>query len=626
MNTTNKNIREFTIGAILLGIILSLLMCAANTYLGLFAGMTVSASIPAAVISMGLLRGLFRRGTIHENNIVQTIASAGESLAAGIIFTIPALVIANVWNQFDYLTTFLVALLGGTLGILFMIPLRRALIIEEKELIFPEGVACSEVLKAGETGGSGMLCVFTGVLIGVVFKFLVKGISFVKETVEGAFRIGNSALYGGMDMSVALLGVGYIVGFNIALLVFIGGMISWVFGIPIYMIVHPVSEGPVLDSFWTLWSTQMRFMGVGAMVVGGIWSIVKVRHCLIRGVKEITSSYRTPAVQVINRADQDMPIKYIVFGMITVTVLVYLLYSFLTGSALIGFVSCCAMIVTAFFFVAVSSYIVGLVGSSNNPVSGMVIVTVIFSSVLLLLFRMTGTQGLIAALLIAGVVCCAACTAADVSQDLKTGYIIGATPRKQQYAQIIGVAAAAFIIAPILALLHKAYGIGTGEPGSLNAPQASLFASIVSSMFTGKTLPWTLVVIGAMIGIILIVADEILRSKGSKFRMHVMPVAVGIYLPLSLSIPIVIGGILNVLITSVTRRTKMKADVMHRGVLFSSGLIAGEAITGIGVALLIVIGLKLPWTLCDSVLLSVVLYALVILLFMYIATRCRNQK
>jgi len=621
-----NNVRELTIGSILLGIILSLLMCAANTYLGLFAGMTVSASIPAAVISMGLLRGLFRRGTIHENNIVQTIASAGESLAAGIIFTIPALVIANVWNSFDYLTTTLVALLGGILGILLMIPLRRALIVEEKELIFPEGVACSEVLKAGETGGSGMLCVFIGVLMGVVFKFLVKGISFIKGTVEGAFRIGNSALYGGIDLSVALLGVGYIVGFNIAMLVCIGGMISWIVGIPIYMILNGAGEGPILDSFWSIWSSQIRFMGVGAMVVGGIWSIVKVRRCLIRGVQDITSSYRATTMKVSERTDQDMPIKYISFGMLTVAILVYLLYSFLTGSAVIGIVACCAMIVTAFFFVAVSSYIVGLVGSSNNPVSGMVIVTVIFSSILLLLFRMAGTQGLIAALLIAGVVSCAACTAADVSQDLKTGHIIGATPKKQQYAQIIGVASAAFIIAPILVLLHKAYGIGTGEPGSLNAPQASLFASIVSSMFTGKALPWTLIIIGAGIGVALIAIDEILHRRGSKFRMHVMPVAVGIYLPLSLSVPIVIGGILSAVIKSIIRQNALKMDAMHRGVLFSSGLIAGEAITGIGIALFIVIGLKLPWTICESDLLSLIVYVLIILMFGYYVTRCKSQQ
>jgi putative OPT family oligopeptide transporter len=284
------------------------------------------------------------------------------------------------------------------------------------------------------------------------------------------------------------------------------------------------------------------------------------------------------------------------------------------------------MIITAFFFVAVSSYIVGLVGSSNNPVSGMVIVTVIFASILLLLFRMTGTQGLIAALLIAGVVCCAACTAADVSQDLKTGHLLGATPKKQQYGQIIGVAVAALIIAPILVLLHQAYGIGTGEPGSLNAPQASLFASLVGSMFTGKALPWTLVAIGACIGVALILIDEILRRQGSRFRMHVMPVAVGIYLPLSLSVPIVIGGALSLAVKALALRTGNNENAMPQGVLFSSGLIAGEAITGIGVALLIVIGLKLPWILCESDLLSLFIYALVIAGFIYFTARRKRCR
>lgn len=626
----SNHVRELTLGAILLGIILSLLMCAANTYLGLFAGMTVSASIPAAVISMGILRGLLRRGTVHENNIVQTIASAGESLAAGIIFTIPALVIAGVWFKFNYWATTLVALLGGMLGILFMIPLRKTLIVEQKDLIYPEGVACAEVLKVGESKGAGIFCVFLGLLIGLVFKLLVSAVSIIRAAVEGAVRLGRTAFYFGSDMSVALVGVGYIVGFNIALLVFIGGALGWVIGIPLYAYFNGFPEGPLTEAFGTIWSTQIRFMGVGAMIIGGIWSIIKVRKSIVQGIGEAVLGYRTGRTTTTDRVQEDLKSRTITAILILVAIPIFVLYIFLSQSAMIGIVAGVAMIITAFFFVAVSSYIVGLVGSSNNPVSGMVIVTVIFSSILLLLFRMTGTQGLIAALLVAGVVCCAACTAGDVSQDLKTGYLVGATPKNQQIAQMIGVAAAAFIIAPILTILHKAYGIGTGEPGALSAPQASLFASIVSSLFTGKGLPWTMVVIGGVIGSILIVIDELLRAQGAKFRAHVMPVAVGIYLPLVLSVPIVIGGVINAAVRHLVSRSHPDArDVVksatHRGILFSSGLIAGEAITGILVAFLIVTGVALPITFIDSVPLSLAAFAVVIGILVYLSLRCNTR-
>lgn len=626
-----NNIAEFTLIAIGLGIILSLIMCAANTYLGLFAGMTVSASIPAAVISMGLLRGLLRRGTILENNIVQTIASAGESLAAGIIFTIPALVITGVWQKFNYWSTTLVALLGGLLGILFMIPLRRALIVEQKDLVFPEGVACGEVLKVGETRGAGLFCVFMGMILGVVFKFFVSGISFIKSAVEGAVRLGKTALYGGLDMSVALLGVGYIVGFNIALLVFIGGAIGWIIGIPIYGLVRGLPQGELTEVFGHLWSTQIRYMGVGAMIIGGIWSIIKVRHSMVKGFKKAVFGYKVEKIVKTERTDQDLPSKQVALGVLIVAIPIFFLYTYLTHSAFTGIVAGITMIITAFFFVAVSSYIVGLVGSSNNPVSGMIIVTVIFASVLLLLFHMTGTQGLVAALVVAGVVCCAACTAGDVSQDLKTGFLVGATPKNQQLAQMIGVGVAAFIIAPILTILHKAYGIGTGEPGALSAPQASLFASIVSAMFTDKALPWTMVIIGAIIGFILIIIDEILKQRKSVFRAHVMPVAVGIYLPLVLSVPIVIGGIVNLIVKkSAARKFKgspqMSKEATHRGILFSSGLIAGEAITGIIIAIFIVNRIPLPVTIIDSSIISLLVFAGIIALLIHFALKCSKEN
>ncbi len=540
-------------------------MAAANTYLGLYAGMTVSASIPAAVISMGILRGIFQKGTILENNIIQTSASAGESLAAGIIFTIPALVIVGVWLDFDFWTTSLVALLGGLLGVLFMIPLRKALIVEEKELVYPEGVACAEVLKTGEQGESGRAKhIFIALGFGFVFKFFVTAFSLIKGTVEKAIIIGKSLFYLGSDCSVALLGVGYIVGFNVSVLVFIGGALGWLIGIPIYSFFHPVS-GNLLEAAWDIWSFKVRFMGVGAMIIGGLWSIVSIRKGIKKGLRELFGRLQST---------EDLS-KRVIFSLISgIVIAIFSLYWYVTKNPELSLLSAILMVIASFFFVAVSSYIVGLVGSSNNPVSGMIISTLLFTSVIILLAGITGTKGIIAALGIAGVVGCATCTAGDISQDLKTGWLVGATPRRQQIVQIFGVVAASFVIAPILTLLHKAYGIGTGEPGALQAPQASLFASIVKGLFTkGGELPWNMVIIGGVLAIALIIIDEFLKSKKSSFRTYVMPVAVGIYLPLSLAVPILIGGII--------RKTVKQAN---KGILVSSGLIAGEAIAGIVIA------------------------------------------
>lgn len=546
-------------------------MAAANTYLGLYAGMTVSASIPAAVISMGILRGFFRRGTILENNIIQTAASAGESLAAGIIFTIPALVIVGAWLEFDFWVTSLVALLGGLLGVLFMIPLRKALIVEEKELIYPEGVACAEVLKTGEEQQSGRAKhIFIALGLGFAFKFSVTAFSVIKGTVEKAGMIGKSLFYFGSDCSVALLGVGYIVGFNVSVLVFIGGALGWLLGIPIYSLFNPAT-GDLLESAWDIWSHEIRFLGVGAMIVGGIWSIISIKEGIKKGLTELFGKLQST---------DDLP-KRIIFPLLSgIIVAIFFLYWHILGTPGISLIAALLMVIAAFFFVAVSSYIVGLVGSSNNPVSGMIISTLLFTSAIILLIGMTGVKGMIAALVIAGVVGCATCTAGDVSQDLKTGWLVGATPRRQQIVQIIGIVAASFIITPILTLLNNAYGIGTGEPGALQAPQASLFASIAKGLFAkGGELPWNMVLIGGALAVILILIDEFLKRQKSSFRTYVMPVAVGIYLPLSLSVPILIGGII--------RKSIKKAG---KGILVSSGLIAGEALAGVLIAGMIYIG------------------------------------
>jgi putative OPT family oligopeptide transporter len=632
-----KTIPEFTVRAILLGAILSVVMSAANAYVGLYAGMTVSASIPAAVLSMGILRGLLRRGTILENNIVQTIASAGESLAAGIIFTVPALVLTGVWSGFKIWPVFLIALLGGILGVVFMIPLRRSLIVEEQQLIYPEGVACAEVLECaeqqdpaevlekGERGGTGVGYVFAALGVGFVFKFFINGVTIIKETVEGAVRAGRTVLYFGSDMAVVLIGVGYIVGFNIALLVFIGGALAWLVGMPLLGLFRGLEPGiSALDGAWEIWSTEIRYMGIGAMVMGGLWSIIKIRSGIASGVREALFGYsESRSGAKILRTEQNLS-RRIIFSLLIVAIVpIFFLYNYLTGAVSIGLVSTVSMVISSFFFVAVSSYIVGLVGSSNNPVSGMTICTILFVSVLLLLFGMSGQNGILAALGVAGVVCCALCTAGDVSQDLKTGHLLGATPRKQQLAQLVGVLSAAFIMAPTLTLLNNQYVIGSR---SLPAAQATLFANIVRPIFSGQPLPWLMIGIGALVGVILIISDEALQARGSAFRVYVMPVAVGIYLPLSLSVPILAGGLVGLAVRKIALRrgTEAAREAQHRGTLLSSGLIAGEAFMGILVALLAAAGLSLPIHVLESDVLSLVLFGIIIFLLAWFSLKGRR--
>ena len=632
----DKSVPELTAAAVILGVVLGVIMTSANAYVGLYAGMTVTASIPAAVISMGILRGIFRRGTILENNIVQTIASAGESLAAGIIFTMPALVLIGVWQDFKFWPVTLIAVCGGLLGVLFMIPLRRTLIVEEKELIYPEGLACAEVLEVGERGGSGVAYIFSAMAVGFVFKFWTSAVSIIKGTVEHAWQTGRSLYYFGGDMSVLLMGIGFIVGLNISVLVFLGGAIGWLVGIPLYSASSGIPAGTdLIDSAGTIWSTQIRYMGVGAMIVGGLWSIIRVRHGIARGVKTAIFGHRaTSEFQTVKRTEQDMP-QRIILGITVVSVLAILgIYYYLTQSAGISLVSTVAMFIAGFFFVAVSSYIVGLVGTSNNPVSGMTICTILFASALLLMMGMSGNQGIIASLGVAGVVCCAAATAGDISQDLKTGHLVGATPRRQQIGQILGVMIPALVIAPTLTVLHKAYGIGSD---TLPAPQARLFESIARAMFTETTLPWRMVQYGAVMGIILVVIDEILRSRKASFRAYVMPVAVGIYLPFSLAVPIFAGGIISQLVKWVTRRPGYEQKATHRGLLYASGLIAGEAVMGILIALYIFISgstgwarwffqFELPVVLRESNFVSLLLMGLVILTIILVSVFPRVRQ
>lgn len=601
--------REFTVLAVVLGILVGLVMSLANVYLGLFAGMTVSASIPAAVISMGLLKGVFRRGTIHENNIVQTIASAGESLAAGIIFTMPALVIAGVWSDFDFWTTTLVSMTGGMLGVLFMIPLRRPMIVEDPDLIYPEGVACAKVLRAGEEGGAGMKMVFGALGLGAFVKVLIDGIGAMTAGLSTAFTLGSSRVFLGIMASPALVAVGFIVGFNIAALVFLGGAISW-FGAAPYLTATTeyFLDGALvpLDSAGLegLVKADVRFLGVGAMIVGGLWSIIQIRKGIAQGVRETFGSYRAAMddVKPPPPSDQDMDRRWLLLLMLATMMVVLFLYFRVTDNLAISALATPLMVVCSFFFVAVASYIVGLVGSSNSPVSGMTICSVLLTSGVIALFGYSGEIAILATMGVAGVVCCATCTSGDVCQDLKTGHIVGATPFRQQWAEVIGVITASFVMAPVLRLLHNGYGIGTDahldvamQGKALEAPQAQLFASLMDGFFGETELPWHLIAAGAVVGLVIILIDQlVLMPRRSKFRMFLMPVAVGMYLPLGLSTAILVGG----LIAWIAGRAHVDVESRERGhekgVLLSSGLIAGEAIAGVLIAVPMAAKMNLP--------------------------------
>ncbi|MDE0105784.1 MAG: oligopeptide transporter, OPT family [Bryobacterales bacterium] len=607
---------EFTVRAVLIGLLIGTVLTAANTYLGLYAGMTVSGSIPAAIVSMGILRGLLRRGTVHENNIVQTVASAGEAVAAGIIFTVPAMVITGVWDGFPFWEVSLIGLLGGLLGVLFMIPLRRSLIVEEKGLVYPEGVACAKVLQAGEVGGGPMRAVVASLGSGLAFKALVGLIGVFRGTAEYAWAVGRTVVYAGTDVSLALVGVGVIVGLEISAACLGGGVIAWLFAIPVYLWQHAMPGAEPIDAAWEVWSGQVRYMGVGAMIVGGLSSIWKIRGGIATAMRRLGRGLNH-GKQTIRRTDRDLPNSVAGTVFLVAAAGTFVLYNSVTGSPWVALAAGSAMLAASFFFVAVSSYICGLVGSSNNPISGMTICALLFSSGILLILGMSGTSGMLGALGVASIVCCAAATAGDTSQDLKTGHIVGATPRLQQFGQFAGILAPVFSIAPVLALLHRAYGIGTDGPDALLAPQATLFASIVEGLFSSAQIPWGMVVSGALVALGIVVLDGYLERSGSRFRAHVMPVAVGIYLPLAVMVPVFLGG----LVAEALRRRSARGG--QGGLLIASGLIAGEAVAGILIAIprTMFADIQLPVPVLDSLPVSLAALAVATVLIYHFAAR-----
>lgn len=599
----NAPFPQLTFKAIVLGIVLSMVLAGANAYLGLFAGLTVSASIPAAVISMAILR-FFKESNILENNIVQTAASAGESIAAGVIFTIPALVILGYWDVFDYWWVSVIAGLGGLLGVLFTIPLRRSLIVEQK-LMYPEGTATAEVLKVGEDPSGGIMYLAWAGIAGATVKFCETGLQLWSSTAQTAAYLGKSTIaYAGTNLSPALLSVGYIVGLNIAVLVFVGGAISWYLAIPLYSTFVLQSDPALMQAFvdgtdaadlaGAIWSAQVRYLGVGAMLIGGIWALISMRKSLVSGIRSGMQQYKAGPSAAVDHTDQDMPMNYVLLGIAVFTVPIFLLYQNIVQNYIVSIPMTLIMVVAGFLFSSVAAYMAGLVGSSNNPISGVTIATILFASLLLVwLMGADATAGPAAAIMIGAVVACSAAIAGDNLQDLKAGYIVGATPWKQQVMQGVGVVSSVLVMAPILNLLLKAYGIGLptdDQPNALLAPQATLMASVAQGVFRGG-LPWNMVAIGVVIGGIIIVIDEICRIKGTAWRAPVLAVAVGIYLPLELSVPIFFGGLISHFASKYNERRSpdKKEGNMRVGMLFAAGLITGEALVGILMAIPIVL-------------------------------------
>lgn len=606
--------RELTIRAVLLGVGLSALLGAANAYLGLFAGMTVSASIPAAVLSMAALRVV--RGGILENNLVQTAASAGESAAAGAIFTLPALVLLGHSVRFDYWECTGLILVGGVLGVLFTIPLRRAL-LEERQLRFPEGVATAQVLLVGHgrdaTGklstepGSGVGPLAAGAGFGAVAKLFESGLGLSQGVLEGAVWLRGGAFYLGTSLSPALAAVGAIVGLPVALLMATGGLVNWLGVVPWST---ETTAGSALDAAWYTWSAKTRYLGVGAMSVGGLWTLVELRGPLARALRRGRQALSSDAEQ------DDLSRRTLLLLIALVSALTYGLLFRLTWSYLISAVLLVVVLVLGFLFCAVAAYMAGLVGSSNNPVSGVTIATILITSAFLLVLGLQRTAlpgftaGPAAAILVGTMVCTAAAIGGDNMQDLKAGSLLGASPRKQQILQLLGVSTAALVLAPILNLLLTAYGFGQptpAHPTPLPAPQATLMASVADGVFGGG-LPWPFVALGAGLSVATIALDQTLMRRRAAFRTPVLALAVGIYLPLSLTLPMVFGALV-----SLGARCSASARL-----LTAAGIITGEALLGILLAGLVGAGLGLGsigWdTPVKSSVLGSVLFVLALLL------------
>lgn len=580
---------EMTVTSVIMGMILAVVFGAANAYLGLRVGMTVSASIPAAVISMGVIRVIMKKNSILESNLVQTIGSAGESLAAGAIFTMPALFLwaeEGLTEKPGLVEITLIALCGGVLGVLFMVPLRNALIVKEHAtLLYPEGTACANVLLAGEEGGSNAATVFSGMGIAAAFKFIVDGLKVIPADVAVAFKSFKGEI--GMEVYPALLGVGYIFGPRIASFMFVGSIVGWLVIIPLICLfgpdisLYPAEAGVTISQLFAeggasaIWSNYVKYIGAGAIATGGIISLIKSLPLIISTFRDSMKSMKGSQNGGTLRTDKDLPMGVILAGIVAMVFIIWFV-----PAIPVNFLGALMIVVFGFFFATVSSRMVGMIGSSNNPVSGMAIATLLLATFAIKATGETGIDGMKGAIAIGSVICIVAAIAGDTSQDLKTGYLLGATPKTQQIGELLGVVVSGLAIGGVLYLLDAAWGYGTAE---VPAPQAGLMKMIVEGIMGGD-LPWTLV----FVGVFLALGLEILR-------IPVMPFAIGLYLPIYLNTTIMIGGVVRMFMDGRKKvDSKTKESQVTNGTLYCAGMIAGEGLVGIFLAILAVAGISIP--------------------------------
>jgi len=581
--------RELTGRGIALGIALALILGAANAYLGLYAGLTVSASIPAAVISMAILR-ILGGSTILENNVVQTIASAGEAVAAGAIFTFPALVILGGVRALPYVEVTALCVVGATMGALMVVFLRRAYIVEER-LPFPEGVACAQVLRAGDAQANVRPLVAGG-LISAALKALQDVAGIIPGAVSGARWVGSAAVAGSLDISAALLGIGYIVGIRIAALVFAGGAFAWLVAIPVLTAFHPGhGTGDAAATASQLWSSQVRYLGVGAMLTGGVVTLWRLRTRIASAIVDSIRIVRsTQAAVATAREDTDLPARAVLTAVALCVPVIFAICLGLSGQVALSAALAVILTLICFFATAIAGYLTGIVGASNNPVSGVTVIVLLAVALFLKLAGVSQSVGPQLAILSGAIVCTAAAMAGDSTHDLATGYHVGATPRSLEIGVLVGAIASSFVMAPILNLLIAGYGIAgtaTARAGALAAPQAFLMAKVTQGVFHGG-LPLGTIAAGAALAAILGFSDRYLERIGSKWRTPIMPAAIGLYLPLGLSVTIFIGALAHSLFGPED------AAESGPGILLAAALVAGEALMGVASGAMVTAGVRLP--------------------------------
>jgi len=618
--SADTTLPEITLKGTILAIFLTIILGAANTYLGLKVGITVSASIPAAVISMGLLR-FFRTSNILENNIVQTAASAGEALTAGVSYTIPALIVIHYWSNFDYLTTAIIALTGGILGVLFSVPLRRIL-LADKTLRFPEGTAIGKVLMASSSAATGLKNLVYGGIVGAVISLCQTGFKILSDQMQLWFRVANTIVGGGLGFAPALIGAGYIIGINICLSIFLGVVLGWVIGVPVLSYIYGIDTTQGMTQIaMQLWGDHIRYIGLGAMMVGGLWAVVTLVKPVVKGIhasiRSVIEARQAGAVN-IPRTERDISIMKVFWGTLLLLIPIYFVVNYFVIAAdlkltytlaySLNITSLVLIIVMGFALAAVCGYFVGLVGSSASPISSMALISLIVASFIVLLFvhgdivlagsDRTGIAAAAVAIVITAIIACTATICNDTIQDLKAGQMVGATPWKQQVMLILGVIVAAFSIPLILQLLFDAYGLAGVMPHPnmdpsqmLLAPQAGLMSAIVQGIFTHST-QWSMIITGGVIAVFVLVFDEMVKHRG--WRLPVLAVGIGIYLPVGTSMSLVLGGVLSYivetkLIQKYQKQTQAYQSAHQSGLLLACGLVAGAAVMGVLIAIPFVI-------------------------------------